>query len=343
MPTVNKTPLIALAALFAAHAIAIAEPKIRDIEGTAEAGSTLKIKGDGFGDKDNARPILFADFEKGLEPTDQGEKKKWDGIQNMEWSKEGPMGAGAAKGSNGKGAWTLGVDRKYWTKEGERSYIFRRQRLNFVITDQSQNWKIWRMWPEGENYPNIYMSSSNGRVYVENVGEESGFWGNLNVQSMDWLNEEIFFQASSMNIKDGVAWFRCNGMDMARGSVMTRSIKAPAYMSRNYPVHAVVANPDRWSPPWNPGNRVWVDEVYVDDSWSRVMISDKPLRKEGRKWEIFVPTAWNRGEIEVTVNAGIFRPGDVAYVFVFDSENQSNEIGYPILITGKSDRLASVN
>ena len=83
-----------------------------------------------------------------------------------------------------------------------------------------------------------------------------------------------------------------------------------------------------------------LDEVYVDDSWSRVMISEKPLLKEGRKWEILIPSRWSRGEIEVVVNAGVFRPGETAYVYVFDGENQANEIGYPIVISERTRKLA---
>lgn len=336
LPAVLILAAVLLPAADAAHAA----PSLSSVEGPVEPGKTLRIRGEGFGEKKRAEPLLFADFEKGLDPTPKGVKRKWDSIQSMEWSKEGPLGAGAAKAADGSGKWTMGINHRYWTKEGERSYIFRRQRLNFMITDKSQNWKIWRMWPEKGNYPNIYMSSSNGRVFVENVGQESGYWSSFNVQTTEWVNEEIFFQASSLNVKDGICRFQCNGTEMASGTVMTRSLKAPEYMVRNYPVHAVVANPDRWSPGWLPSNRVWVDEVYVDDSWSRVMLGDKPLRREGRKWEIQIPVKWADNRIDVTVNAGVFRPGETAYVFVFDANDEANEIGIPVVVGGNTASVA---
>jgi hypothetical protein len=332
MPSFRPHRFLLIAALFAFPARVFAAPHVAGVRGTANDGATLVVYGDGFGEKKAAAPIIFADFEKGLDPNPESRNRSWDAVQNMTWAKEGPDGKGCAKASDGSGTWTMAADHKYWSKEGEKAYIFRRQKLNFMITNDSQNWKIWRMWPKTTNYPNIYMSSNNGRVYVENVGEESGFWGSFNVQTTEWVGEEIFFQASNTGIKDGIVRYQCNGTEMCGGSVMTRSLKAPEYMERNYVVHAVAANKDRWSPSWLDTNRVWVDEVYADNAWSRVMMGDKPLKREGRKWEILVPKRWAKNEIEVLVNAGVFKPGETAYLFVFDSNNRSNETGWPVRI-----------
>ncbi|MBV9080322.1 MAG: hypothetical protein JO102_04295 [Elusimicrobia bacterium] len=311
--------------------LAAADPHVNGVDGTMDTGGRARIKGDGFGEKKEAKPIAYADFEKGLDPSPKGQKSKWDGIENFTWGKEGPDGGGCAVGVAGKGPWTICVEHHYWSKEGGFAYVFRRQRMNFIISDPSQNWKIWRMWPEeGTNYPNIYMASSNGEVNVENVGERSGYYGRFNPMSTDWLNEEILFRASNMDVKDGLCTYKCNGVEMASGAVMTRSSRAPAYMARNYGVHAVPANLSRWSPPWSPTNQVWVAELYVDDSWSRVMLGDKPLRREGRRWEIQIPTKWTDSEIEINVNSRIFKPGETAYLYVFNANNRCNERGYPV-------------
>lgn len=336
MSFIRTNFIVAVAAVFILRIDAVAAPKISAAKGTATHGARLLVQGDGFGEKTKARPILFADFSQGIQPSPKGESPKWDKIENMVWAKEGVNGKGCAKAADGSGKWTLGLDHEYWSKEGAYCYVFRRQKLNFTVTDQSQNWKIWRMYPKEVNYPNIYMASNNGRVYVENIGQESGFWSRFNVETTDWVGEEIFFQASSTDIKNGVVRYQCNGVEMAHGSVMTRSTKAPDYMTRNYPVHGVNANPDRWSPGWLNTNRMWVDEVYVDTTWSRVMLGDKPLRREGRKWEIEVPVRWSNGEIEIVVNAGVFKPGETAYLFVFDSNDNSNETGYPVTILENS-------
>jgi hypothetical protein len=317
-----------------------AEPRIQGAEGSALEGDKMRIKGDGFGEKPNARPILWADFEEGLKPSKGGQKKSWDKVENMEWGKYAIENKGCAIAADGSGVWTMAVDHDYWSKEGTRMYIFRRQRMNFTISNpQSQNWKIWRMWPNGVRYPNIYIGA-NGLVDVENVGGKGGFYGQTYVPSIDWMTDEIFFQASNLGVKDGAIRVRCNGVDMASGAVMSRSAKSPAYMSRNYVVHGVAANLGRWSPPWSPSNRIWVDEVYADNSWSRVMFGDKPLKRETRVWEIQIPSRWSDTEIELEAHPGIFTEGQTAYLYVFDSENRSNETGFPVVIGQNAMTLA---
>lgn len=323
-------PAVLLLAL--ASGTATADPHVRAVDGDLKEGAPFGVRGDGFGEKRDARPVLFADFEKGLSPNPSGRKKKWDRIEHMAWAKQGPDGAGCAVAADGSGAWTMMVWRDAWSKEGEKAYVFRRQRLNFTVTNESQNWKVWRMWPDDGSTPNIYAAGHNNRIYVENVGQESGFWGKVYVPTLDWVNEEILFQASDNGIKNGVFWFKCNGVDMAQGTVMTRSPQAPAYMTKNFVVHGVAANTGRWSPPWSRDNRLWVDEVYVDTVWSRVMLGDKPLRREGRVWEIEVPVKWTDTAIELQAHPGIFKPGQTAYLFVFDSKGRSNEVGFPVRI-----------
>ncbi len=318
-----------------------AEPNVNDADGDLTEKGKLILRGKGFGEKPHARPILFADFEKDINPSSGGDRKEWDRVENMEWAKEGPDGSGCARGTAGAGTWTFCVKRDAWSREGEKAYVFRRQRMNFTISDQSQNWKIWRMWPEDGSYPNIYAAAHNGRIFVENIGQESGFWGRLNVPTLDWSNEEIMFQASSLGTKDGVFWFRCNGVDLARGGVMTRSSKAMAYMTKNYVVHGVTANLGRWKPPWVVSNRIWVDEVYVDTVWSRVMASDKPLLKQGRLWEIQIPVKWTDTMIELEAHPGIFKPGETAYLYVFNAEGKANDVGFPVRIGKNHPAVAS--
>lgn len=333
------TALAAVLLSFVA-ALANAQPRVQFVEGDLKEGAPFGVHGDGFGDKPTGRPVLFADFEKDINPNPSGQKKKWDRIENMTWSKEGPDGAGCAVAADGSGTWTMMVKRDAWSKEGEKAYVFRRQRLNFTVSNESQNWKVWRMWPEDGSTPNIYAAGHNNRIYVENVGQESGFWGKVYVPTIDWVNEEIMFQASNNGVKDGVFWFKCNGVDMAQGTVMTRSPQAPEYMTKNFAVHGVAANTSRWSPPWSPNNRLWVDEVYVDTVWSRVMLGDKPLRREGRIWEIEIPVKWTDSAIELEAHPGIFKPGQTAYLFVFDADGHANDVGYPVRIGSSPTELA---
>jgi hypothetical protein len=120
-----------------------------------------------------AKPYLWADFDASLSPSHHGIQSGWSQIENIEWSADGVSGTGCAKGATvdpslgGSVAWSLRTDYDSWTRDGQRFYIYKKQRQNFSITDKSQNWKIWRMWPAGgRGYPNVYAAANNGRVYV---------------------------------------------------------------------------------------------------------------------------------------------------------------------------------
>jgi len=80
------------------------------------------------------------------------------------------------------------------------------------------------------------------------------------------------------------------------------------------------------------------DDIYVDDTLSRVILGDADTYAACTILEPQPPTAWtdNGGtgdEIEVTVNLGNLS-GDTAYVYVFDSDGDYNTTGYAITIDG---------
>jgi len=342
--------LVALfTALLSLSISAQAAPSVSGASGTFATGQTIRLSGSGFGSKSPAAPQVWADFESGANPSSLGLSSSWGGVQALTWSPEGFGGSKGMKASNGSGAWSLMSSYSSWTRENQHVYIYKKQKVNFLVTSQTQNWKIWRMWPTSSgNYPNIYIAAHNGRCFVENIGTESGFYGNFVNTSTNWNTEEIIFKASSaINLKDGLVSYRLNGVQKTSGSVLTRSSAAPAYMNANYVVHQVLANSGQWSPGWSSNNRMWVDDVYVDTTWSRVMIGDAATFSSCRTLDIQIPTAWADGSVTTVANTKSFSTGARAYVYVFDKDNNVNGTGYPITIgqggTTVSNGAPSVN
>src|SRR5258708_7437083 len=222
----KKKILAALAGIEIMGTAAVwSEPRIEGVRGEFSARSKVIISGANFGEKSPGKPYIWADFENGIQPTQSGRKTSWDEIQHMEPAPHGWHGKGA-RARDDSGDWTFRVDYNSWTKDGQKSYNFKHQRMNFLISDQSQNWKIWRMLPAGDgHYPNIYASSSNGRVYCEELESESGFWGSFNPNTTEWYTEELLVKASFLNMKDGSLTIKINGQEPASGSTMTRSPK----------------------------------------------------------------------------------------------------------------------
>jgi len=330
-----KKHVLALAVSFLVVPLspASAAPAVNGVSGTPATGQSVRISGSGFGVKSPAAPHLWADFATGIDPSPLGQKKSWAAIGNMTWAaNEGYNGGGGAKASDGGGNWTLGTDAASWTADGQKSYIYKRTKANFRVTDPSQNWKIWRVWSESGK-PNIYIASNNNRAFVEYVGgDDPAFWGEFNTDSTGWVTEEIAMKASTLNTKNGQLTYRVDGVDRASGSIRTRSSAAPDQMTLNYPFHCVLANVDRWGPAWNSQNRVWADNVYVDTTWARVMIGDAATFTSCRNLDIQIPTQWTEGSVTVVANTPSFSNGARAYLYVFDKDGNVNANGYAVTI-----------
>ena len=312
-----------------------AAPTITAVQGTFGDHQMVTVAGSGFGSKNPAGPLVWADFNQGLNPSSGGVKRVWDQNENMIWSpNEGVGGTGCAKAADGNGLWTLRCDYNAWTADGQRAYIYKKEKLNFLVyQDRGQNYKTWRMWPVGNGYPNIYTSASHGRIFVENVGSDGGFWASIAEPTTDWSTQEIIFQASTMDQKNGHLVMRYDGRVVADGPLLTRSSVAPAYMQWNYPVHGVAANGSTWSPPWSSSNRMWDDDVYVDTTWSRVMLGNANTFAACNRLEIQIPTAWNDGSISMMARTGTaFSQGSTAYLYVFDRDGNVNAQGFAVRV-----------
>ena len=75
------------------------------------------------------------------------------------------------------------------------------------------------------------------------------------------------------------------------------------------------------------------DDVYVDTSWSRVMIGDSATFASCTRREMQGITAWSNSSVTVTMNQGLFSAGETVYVFVVDSDGVASD-GFPITIAG---------
>ncbi|MBV9464443.1 MAG: hypothetical protein JO317_09460 [Verrucomicrobiae bacterium] len=290
-----------------------------------------EITGAGFGVKSPAAPLVWADFENGLEPSALGLKRKWDTVQSLTTAAEGPDGSRCAKASDGSGKWTLMVSYDSWTREGQAFYVYKKLRLNFKITDPSQNWKIWRMWPAHFGYPNIYAAENNGRVYVEGVDGESGFWGRMGEPTTDWRTEEIIGRASSrIGAKDGPLEFRRDGKKLCAGTILTRTKQSQQLMTQNFVVHGVLANASQWHPEWSDNNRLWADDVYVDTTWARVIVGDAPKIEACRRFAIQIPTAWSDTRAQFHSRFNGFDAGEQVYLYLYNAAGECNADGFPV-------------
>ncbi len=79
--------------------------------------------------------------------------------------------------------------------------------------------------------------------------------------------------------------------------------------------------------------------VYIDNTHSRIMLGDNPNYELCTIMEPQIPSSWNNNSVGVNVNLGSFSAGSTAYLFVFNSDNQHNQTGYPVTILSGGGEL----
>jgi hypothetical protein len=147
------------------------------------------------------------------------------------------------------------------------------------------------------------------------------------------MSQELIVQASSgVGLKDGTLVMRYDNEVAASGTIMTRPTAASGLMSLNYVVHGVIANPSLWNPGWSDQNRMWVDNVYVDTTWSRVVLGDASTYAACRTIALQPPAAWSDTGVTVTAQTAGFAPGSRAYLYVFNAAGEVNANGFAVTV-----------
>ncbi len=102
-------------------------------------------------------------------------------------------------------------------------------------------------------------------------------------------------------------------------------------------VHAIIAN----TPTWNGSIHYYYDDLYLDDTWSRVMICAGSTWSNRGHCEIQIPTAWSGTNASIVVHPGTFANGNTAYLYVVDANNNASS-GCQITIGSSGTKVCGV-
>jgi hypothetical protein len=310
-------------------------------------GQSIVISGSEFGTKSPAKPFLWAPFEGSLNPSNLGIKTAWSGNENMTYAAgEGINGTGASKGIVNSPPWTLAIDSNgfYWNGLSQKTYVYRKTKENFSTA--GYNWKILRAWRAIGQLPDFYIHP-NMASGAEGVSPQTSNWfqdastarGSANV----WRTEEFIQQANSAtSLSDGIVQWITNGLLTFYVPYSGHTWKindGSGLMSLLLPVHGVIANATVPS-----GGTHWADDVYVDNTWARVMIGDQPTFAASTHREIQIPQTWSNDgtSIGIIVNQGTFANGNSAYLFVIDA-NGNVSAGKQITFVNSTGAPNTVN
>lgn len=339
---------------------AVGAPVITGASGSVTQNSTLTVSGSGFGAKSPAMPYLWAPMQGSSQPSSLGIVTSWTSLSQLTYADGcGAGGGGCLVGKPSDGiatnAWGAAITSPAgsdWNAYGRRTYIYRKSKKTFAY-DSSKNVKIIRTWGSSPTqflqYPDFYFGTSNGRIGVEGIPQLGTHDYTMDAVSRQkaigpvgqWYTEEISLKSnSSANVADADFRLAVNGgpdlvsFPNTQWELNTITLKTASGYSNDgrmtilYPVHMIVEGSDGWVPTVT-GSQYWADDVYVDNTWARVIIADAPVFSHSTDREIQIPLQWADGSIQVNVNIKAFPTGKQMYLFVVD-QNGVPSAGYPL-------------
>jgi hypothetical protein len=325
--------------------LAAAAPLITNVTGT----TTYTISGSSFGTKSTANPFTYDNFEDGTGDT-TATIGTWENVQNFDITTASVRHVASTYnvGYNFKsnvtvGSWSLDstVSEKwfvqYWFKldsnwtwgtgtYGDGGFLsnIKMFRLSTVPRDVGGQQETPTVATYGWSNEMVYTTSdiANNGGGAFNSGYQEQFTKNV------WHCLKFEYKESSLDTFDGILRIWLDGILILNASgFKTREdvnqFKHPELLG--------------WYNSWETDSKsvlpdtFYLDEIYIDTTWSRVEIGNNSVYSSCTHREIQIPTAWSDTEITVTVNQGSFGNGESAYLFVIDS-NGSASSGFPITV-----------
>jgi len=313
------------------------DPQITYVSSAVQQGQDITISGLNFGTKEQVAPLLWDGFEWGNDgdPLSTGGWTHWQSgtstIAEISSTKSNSGTRSAyAKFGEGTGDWQAGYKQYTPSLKIYASYMIYFDAPNPSdcdcglkagrITSSTQTGDVYG----GQPCLMIY-GAPQVNWYYATMGNGGG---GVTTTTHQWLPGQWHRIEYWMTLSDppGAENGYCNiWIDMRSSGAYTGITRVNdntdefnAYMSPHmWPRHPVSAE-------------VWVDDIYIANTFARVEIGDAPAWDACTHREIQIPVAWSDGSITFTANQGSFSDGEPAYLYVVDENGDVNEQGYQI-------------
>ncbi len=339
---------------------AIAEPSIVDFSGNFKHSDTVKIYGSDFGKKEKASPIRYDDCEEltvgdslaaqtkfWIDRGDNYSRATITDINQRGQSQKNIRAQNAVYSnplffSNNVGfASTNKIFVSFWVRWDWGS--------NIVDDDGKYQVKLFRTAveiaenggvtdPDFANF-NWNREDSNNSHYITNqreVGSNSQYFdGNILVDG-SWHHMMLQADMGTAGNTDGAwkAWCSRDGfsdtydlinqedtMVIGDGDSLMDAVKFDLWIG-----NLESADLD-----------IFLDDIYIDNSWARIEIGTHSNYKDCTHREIQEPIEWTEEEIEIKVNQGAFSAGDEVFLFVIDGNGNTSK-GFSVKIGDQNDK-----
>ena len=321
----------------------------------------INITGTNFGQKIPAAPILWDNFNNGANGEALSASGRWTPYRN-------PGSYYTSTGCYG-GTGLCGFNEIFGTNSSATD--FNTNYFSFSPTDQiyySYEYKFQLtgspsgLLKEGRSNssPNHYNGAGNVAMSGYQLGTTGGNIGFFQKDSTSsytgsttdkvslngakpvsgqWQRQEIYKKNSTPGAADGVVQMFMGGNEIWDNEAIETRASGYTFKQDNVILPLMGANMTG-----NTDVKLWVDDVYVDNTRARVEIGNNSNFYNCNHREIQIPTSWNSSSIKVNINMGTFNSGDHAYLFVVSADGTPS-VGYPITLqsgfTGSSTQTTS--
>lgn len=358
--------LFVLSALLLSSVSGFCAPVISSVSGTVDGiasdsnANVLTINLSGGGTKSEPRPWIWADFEASTNPTNLGYRTTWSSSNNIESTTS--AGGYVFSGSKALGStdgWKTDIFRVRVSTTADAIgrggwwFVSKKTRVTFQYVDM--NLKDNRYWDtngtsaSGNQYPNMYWSTQgtarNSRIIALERNPDAaktfgvtGNWRHWAEAGGGWRTEQQLVKINSdVGLFDGAAYsyqfITSSGSFFASSTTWsTDSANAPGLFDEV----SIQVDPSNITTELDGDARVFMDDVYVDFTPSRVVLSDTSTWSGGVATNVNVnmqiPFEWSDTQIKVYANTAGFTQGQTVYLFVFDSTNTPNTEGFPLTV-----------
>ena len=322
--TFMRNSVLTIAAVVVLPLSVYAAPAVSSVSGTVTHGSTVIISGAGFGTKNKVAPVLwdtvdnipsYAGLSDGATipvggsnpwPAPYGNSSGSNNVKLNTSDAHRGKGTKMYKATNTSSGYLDGLT---WTGTNQ-AYVSWWWKQNVDVSAGNHSSKFLRMssasdetghtfsWEQMADY--VYAGN-----YCQNGGGESwdSWGGNPNV----WNFLEVWFDSSARTytvrvngktLSNNVSWSGCS------------SFQFNELWKIGFDGGGVAPPSITW----------WMDDIYVDSSFSRVMICNASTYAASTHCEMQIPnTTWQDNQIQINVNQGSFADSSTAYLYVVDA------------------------
>ncbi len=320
--------------------LAIAAPNITAVSGPLQDGATLIVSGSGFGAKTPAQPYLWVTFEHGPEPIAEpislgqvevtsGEFSPSAASPQNQWSWRGAPGIPSNPGQGTNVAVGTDLTARYPTGV-DRVYLFvRRKYTGSGWWAANLNYRLFRLWAGscrryGQPDLTLGLLGDHLRLSTGSAGPAIPV-GTRVPPTNEWIREEYQAFAGTPGRRDArlVAWW--DGAMVVKTDLVGRVTAA----SEGWGC-ARIENLEIEGPLTGRDAYVYLDDLYVDTTFARVMLCTSPAWEACTDREPQLPLAWADGSITIQVAAGALADLAHAYLYVVSPSGEVNAAGFSL-------------